>query len=76
MLQSLGVPDDRIEAELLAIDPMVGSTTASRTILGSMIDFIHILFFSPRDAAMFEVARDLAKSPCSPIGIIAPTEQR
>ena len=72
MLQSLGVSDDKIESELRAMTDMVVSTTASRTILGSMNDFIQMFSSFPPELPPFEVARDLAKSPCSPIGMNSP----
>ena len=72
MMRSLAVSDDKIEAELLAMTDMVVSTTASRTILGSMNDFIQMFSSFPPEMLPFEVARDLAKSPCSPIGMNSP----
>jgi len=72
MLQSLCVSDDKIESELRAMTDMVVSTTASRTILGSMNDFIQMFSSFPPEMPSFEVARDLAKSPCSPIGMNSP----
>jgi hypothetical protein len=72
MLRSLGVSGDKIDAELLAMTDMVVSTTASRTILGSMNDFTQMFSYFPPEMPSFEVARDLAKSPCSPIGMNSP----
>ena len=72
VLRSLGISDDKIEAELLAMSDMVVSTTASRTILGSMNDFTQMFACFPPAMPPFEVARDLAKSPCSPIGMNSP----
>jgi hypothetical protein len=71
-LQSLGIPADLIHAELLAMSDMTVSTTASRTILGSMNDFTQMLSFYSREQPISEVALDLAKSPCSPIGMNSP----
>ena len=72
MLQSLGIPVSKIEAELLAMTDMVVSATASRTILGSMNDFTQMFEYFPKEMPPFGVARDLAKSPCSPIGMNSP----
>ncbi len=72
MLQSLGVSDGLIQAELLAMTDMVVSTTASRMILGSMNDFTRMFEFYSPDMPISEVARDLANAPCSPIGMNSP----
>ena len=72
MLQSLGIPGDKIEAELLAMTDMAVGTTASRTILGSMNDFTQMFAYFPPETPPFEIAGDLANSPCSPISMNSP----
>jgi len=47
---------------------MVVSKTASRPLLGSMNDFVHMLSLYPPGRPLLERALMLAESPCSPIG--------
>ena len=72
MLRVIEVPEERMWAEEAAMEELVVSTTASRQVLGSMNDFAHMLAYYPPGMSPASVARQLAESPCSPIGMNSP----
>lgn len=74
VLRAIGIPSAAIDAELLEMDPVVVSKTASRTVLGSMNDFVNMLSFYPPGLPLLQLALNLAESPCSPIGMDSPKQ--
>lgn len=75
MLRAIGVPPLAIDAELAAMADATLSTTASRTVLGSMNDFAFMLDSHLADGeTLMEAALSLAEAPCSPIGMNSPRE--
>ena len=74
VLRAIGVPSTTIQAELLEMDRVVVSKTASRTVLGSMNDFVNMLSFYPPGLPLVQLALSLAESPCSPIGMDSPKQ--
>ena len=74
VLRAVGVPEAGIQAELLEMDPVVVNKTASRTVLGSMNDFVNMLSFYPPGLPLLQLALNLAESPCSPIGMDSPKQ--
>jgi hypothetical protein len=75
MLQELGVSETVVEAELAAMAEVTISTTASRTVLGSMNDFAFMLeSHLAYGDSLAEAALKLADAPCSPIGMMSPRE--
>lgn len=75
MLRGIGVPDTAVKAELAAMVDVTISTTASRTVLGSMNDFAFMLeSHLAYGDSLVETALKLADAPCSPIGMKSPRE--
>lgn len=74
VLRAVGVSEAGIQSELLEMEPVVVSKTASRTVLGSMNDFVNMLSFYPPNLPVLERAVMLAESPCSPIGMDSPKQ--
>jgi hypothetical protein len=73
MLRALGIPETAIEAELAAMSEVTISTTASRSVLGSMNDFAFMLDTHLRYGDSFsDAALKLADAPCSPIAMMSP----
>lgn len=72
-LRAIGVADMAIKAELAAMSEVTISTTASRSVLGSMNDFTFMLDSHLSYGESFsEAALKLADSPCSPIEMMSP----
>ena len=71
-MRAIGVPDAAIQAELLEMETVMIAATASRTVLGSMNDFVNMLSFDPPGLPLLARALSLAESPCSPIGMDSP----
>ncbi|HEY3285949.1 MAG TPA: hypothetical protein VGJ96_02385 [Gemmatimonadaceae bacterium] len=78
LLASLGVPDDRIRAEVREMQWIQVARTQSRSVLGSMNDFAFaadVYFCGDRE---FVVLRDLdrwlAETPCKPLQYRTPAE--
>jgi len=75
MLRAIGIADAAIKAELVAMSEVTISTTASRSVLGSMNDFTFMLdSHLSYGASLSEAALKLADAPCSPIGMRSPRE--
>lgn len=75
MLSAIGVSETVIEAELRDMAEVTVSTTASRTVLGSMNDFAFMLeSHLTHGDTLIEVALRLSESPCRPIGMNAPRD--
>ncbi|HKO47140.1 MAG TPA: hypothetical protein VJV79_05420 [Polyangiaceae bacterium] len=72
VLRAIGVPNAAIQAELLQMETVMIAATASRTVLGSMNDFVNMLSFDPPGLPLLARALSLAESPCSPIGMDSP----
>ncbi len=75
MLRAIGLSGTVVEVEIAAMLEVTISTTASRTVLGSMNDFAFMLesHLSYADA-LVDSALKSAESPCSPIGMSSPRE--
>ena len=75
-LLGLGVPPNRVAAEISSMRPLVFARTSSRSVLGSMRDMAasatHIL--DRRGATLAEAVASLAKMPCGPIGYAHPAK--
>jgi hypothetical protein len=75
MLRAIGMSERVIEFELAAMAEATISTTASRTMLGSMNDFASMLeTHLAHGDTLIEAALRLSHAPCSPIGMDAPLE--
>ncbi len=75
MLRAIGVPETVVKAELAAMVEVTISTTASRTVLGSMNDFAFMLeSHLGYGESLVEASLNLGNSPCSPIGMNSPRE--
>jgi hypothetical protein len=75
MLLAIGIAERVVEAELVAMADSTISTTASRTVLGSMNDFAFMLeSHLGYGDSLAEASLNLANSPCSPIGMSSPRE--
>jgi hypothetical protein len=77
MLIELRIPQDQLMREITEMNSHQISRTASRRILGSMNDFAfmaehHIRECGP-DTDLQQVARELARAPCSPIEYNTPS---
>jgi hypothetical protein len=75
LLVLLGVPAAEIERELAdMVDVRIGRT-ASRTILGSMNDFLRMLpSYRRPGTSLLDASRKLAKAPCGPLGMRSPDD--
>lgn len=74
LLVLLGISTADIERERAEMaDARIGRT-ASRTILGSMNDFRHMLSYRPPGTSLLQVSRQLAEAPCGPIGMRSPSD--
>lgn len=72
-LRAIGIPDPIIKAELAAMSEVTISTTASRSVLGSMNDFAFMLDSHLSYGESFsDAALKLAEAPCSPIEMMSP----
>ena len=75
MLRAIGISERVVDVELAAMAEAKISTTASRTVLGSMNDFAFMLeSHLAQGGTLMEMALRLAESPCSPIGMNSPRE--
>ncbi len=76
MLRSLGVPEAAIAAEKAAMAQAVIGKTASRQVLGSINDFVHMLdsYLGHHDT-LLDVALHLAKTPCGPLRMSTPQDE-
>jgi hypothetical protein len=73
VLTKIGVSDQKIAAELSGMESVVISKTASRQILGSMNDFLHLLdAMLDRSTPMHQMVWRLGDAPCSPIKMSTP----
>ncbi len=73
MLRAIGIPDAAIKVELAAMSEVTISTTASRSVLGSMNDFTFMLDSHLSYGDSFsDAALKLADAPCSPIEMMSP----
>lgn len=75
VLIALGAPADAIEHEHAAMNDPVIAPTASHRVLGSMSDLIRMLKparTSHPEMSLLDLALDLAKAPCGPLGMAPP----
>ena len=76
VLTKIGVSKKDIDAELVEMEDVVISKTASRQILGSMSDFLHILdAMLDHGAPLDQMTWHLGDTPCSPLGMSSPLEE-
>jgi hypothetical protein len=76
VLAKIGVSKEKIDVELAEMEEVVIAKTASRQILGSMNDFLHILdVMLDHGAPMSQMTWHLGDTPCSPIGMSSPLEE-
>lgn len=69
VLQAIGIPAKDIAEEERAMEIAAVSRTANRRVLGSMNDFAFMLDFHRREGgSLLEMALQLSKAPCSPLG--------
>ncbi len=75
MLLALDVRPAAVERELQAMDGVAVGKTRSRTVLGSMNDFIRMSKGHPwRPRSLEELSLELACAPCGPIGMKSPDD--
>lgn len=73
MLHRLGVRPSIIDREIQEMGDVVVGKTRSRTVLGSMNDFIRMTKFHPwPPRSLPELSLELACAPCGPIGMESP----
>lgn len=75
VLRALGIPDDEIENELMEMRDVTVGKTVSRSVLGSINDFVRLLKAYLEDRTPMEAALKLAGAPCKPIGWANPGER-
>ena len=77
VLQGLGIPEIALAAELREMEEVKFGRTASRTVLGSMIDLAYQARWELEeqpDITLPELAIKLSRVPCGPIGMAYPRE--
>jgi hypothetical protein len=78
VLKALGIPNAQIEGELRAMDDYHLAKTNSRTVLGSMTDFIRMadwhIYEGPQPPDLLGTALELAEAPCGPINYDRPKD--
>jgi len=75
MLSALGVRQGLIDRELSQMEPIHFGRTNSRSILGSMNDFVQIFKYmlpDGQDLTLLDWSLQLAKAPCGPIELERP----
>ncbi len=74
-LKKLQIAQDKIEAELSAMQEWTFAKTANRRVLGSMNDFLRMLeFMLDSGETLDELSWRLGDAPCSPLGMSTPIE--
>lgn len=69
----MGVADHLIASELEQMDSVVFSKTASRRVLGSLNDFVHLLeAYNDSGLSLSEITQRVADTPCGPLGMESP----
>ena len=78
VLTALRIPTSQIARELQAMSDCRVAKTNSRTVLGSMTDFIRMadwqIYESPHPPNLLEAALQLAEAPCGPINYDRPKD--
>lgn len=75
MLLRLDVRPSVVEREMRAMDEVAVGKTRSRTVLGSMNDFIRMSKGHPwPPRSLEELSLELASAPCGPIGMKSPDD--
>jgi hypothetical protein len=78
MLAQLAVAEGAIQAELQAMEAHRIAKTNSRTITGSMTDFVRMadwrVYGGPRVPELLVLSLDLAEAPCGPIDYQSPKD--
>ncbi len=74
VLRHLGIDDEAIAGELAAMHDVAIAMTASKSILGSLNDFVHMFGFHLDDgeANLLNISLKLAETPCSPFAYESP----
>jgi hypothetical protein len=68
MLAAITIPSVLVQSELAELGEFAFAKTASRTVLGSMNDFVTMTKFTMKaDEPLLAMALFLAKTPCTPI---------
>ncbi len=76
VLAKIGVSDQKIATELTGMESVVISKTASRQVLGSMNDFLHLLdAMLDRSTPTSQMIWRLGDAPCSPIKMSTPLQE-
>lgn len=70
-LRALGVSAEAVERECAAMHPIAVAPTSNRRVLGTMNDFVRMMDVYDGVSSL-EMSLDLAKAPCSPIGMESP----
>jgi hypothetical protein len=78
VLRVLDVPDAQIDSEVQAMSDHRFAKTNSRTVLGSMTDFIRMadwqIYEGPQPPDLLATALELAEAPCGPINYDRPKD--
>ena len=77
VLAALGAPPEGVAAELQEMEEVALARTASRSVLGSMNDLAYqarVLLAMRPGISPLELALDLGRVPCSPLGFHYPCE--
>jgi hypothetical protein len=71
-LSSLSVDASKVAAEVAAMNQWSITVTNDRQVLGSMVDFAHLATAWCDGRTLSDIARALADTPCSPLGMDRP----
>ncbi len=74
MLEALIINGARIDVEVAALSEHTIAATNNRRVLGTMNDFIFMMPHYAPGTPLIEEALQLAKAPCSPIGMESPDQ--
>ncbi len=75
VLSALGVPQLLIDRELSRMEPLYFGRTNSRSVLGTMNDFVQMFKYmlpDGQDLTVLDWSLQLAEAPCGPIGMESP----
>jgi hypothetical protein len=75
VLSALGVRQELINRELSRMEPLYFGRTNSRSVLGTMNDFVQMFKYmlpDGQDLTVFDWSLQLAQAPCGPIGRESP----
>ncbi len=75
MLTALGIPERTVREETAEMNEVTIAATASRSVLGSMNDFVYLFdgYWDP-DETLLRIALRIAEAPCRPLKMERPKD--